>query len=421
MSEEFLLYLWKYRKLVPEKLLTSDGQPIVVLKTGEQNINAGPDFFNAQIKIGITRWAGNVEIHLKSSDWNKHKHNTDKAYDNVILHVVYENDVPIYRKNGERIPVVTIKGSFDEELYIKYRQLISNKNWIPCEKLLSAVDPFIVSQWLSRLMIERLENKYTTMAELLAINKNNIEETFYQALGRNFGFNLNSLPFEMLARSLPQRILAKHKDSLYQIEALLFGQAGLLDEELKDDYNISLRKEYFYLKKKYQLQSIEKQVWKFLRLRPSGFPTIRIAQFADLIYHSQGLFSAVMECKTMADLRKLFDVKASEYWNSHHHFGKSSAYKEKKLGSASVDLLLINTVVPFLFIYCKTKGEEKYGKRALKFLEQLKPEKNSIITHWQSIGLNADAAFQSQALLELKKNYCNNKRCLNCGIGIKIL
>jgi hypothetical protein len=299
--------------------------------------------------------------------------------------------------------------------------MMSNRQWIPCENQINNAGTFVIESWLQRMMIERLETRCESIIQTLKINKNNWEETFYQHLARNFGFNLNAVPFEMLAKSIPQKYLSKHNDNLFQIEALLFGQAGFLEKDHKDDYPQQLKKEYLFLKQKYSLHPIEAHLWKFLRLRPTGFPTIRIAQFADLISRSHALFSKVMECKNITSLRKLFQINCSGYWTDHFMFDKPAPARKKTFTDAAVDLLLINTVITFLFVYGMLKDEETIKERALSFLEKIKPENNAIIKKWKTIGLPANNAFQTQALLQLKKNYCSNKKCLQCSIGNKLL
>ena len=289
MTEDFIHFIWKYSYFDSNSLFTTKGDKIEIIKLGEHNTNAGPDFFNAKIKIGDTLWVGNVEIHINSSDWIKHKHSLDNAYNNVILHVVLKYDIDINRQNGEIIPALELK--YDINFEDRYHQLMKNKQWIPCQSYLPAVNKFDIHFWLAKIAIERLHSKSSIIEEKLARNNNNWEESYYHKLARSFGMNVNSEPFELLAMSLPLLILAKHKNNLFQIESLLFGQAGFLNEIMPNElYYVKLQKEYIFLKKKYQLKAIEKHQWKFLRLRPSNFPTIRISQFANLIYKSTSLF-----------------------------------------------------------------------------------------------------------------------------------
>jgi len=417
MTEEFLHHVWKFRLFDQLQLTTTNNEPVEIVKVGEHNLDAGPDFFNAKIKVGTTVWAGNVEVHINSSDWKKHNHQNDKAYDNIVLHVVYNADKPLYRVSGELIPTIEIKDKIDKKLYQNYLNFKSNQDWIPCEKTISTVPRLIVNSTIDRLLLERLERKSKSVKDSLALNNNNWEETFYQLLARNFGFKTNAEPFELLAKSLPSVVLAKHKTSLLQIEALLFGQAGFLNQDYSDKYVQQLQNEYSFLTKKFKLKSMDKHLWKFLRMRPHNFPTIRIAQFAYLIYNSSHLFSKIISTEKYSDLNKLMDTTVSEYWQSHFNFDKSSTKRTKQLGTDSFNNILINTVVPFLFVYGKQKDEEKYVERALKFLEQTKGEMNSIITKWKSLEIPVNTAYSTQALLQLKNEYCNHKKCLNCSIG----
>lgn len=421
MSEEFLHYLWKY-KLLKNNLITSLNENIEIINTGLHNINAGPDFLNAKVKINDTIWAGNVEIHVNASDWLQHNHQSDKAYDNVILHIVYNNNCLIQRENGEIIPQLEIKNSFDIGLYAKYQDFLMNKNWIPCERLIKKASKFTIENWLEYLLIERLERKTIEIKNLFLRNHNSWEETFYQLLAKNFGFKLNSLPFEYLAQSLPLIYLAKHKTNDFQLSALLFGQAGLLNTDFKDDYPLSLYSEYEFLKKKYNLKPITSHLWKFLRLRPANFPTIRISQFSDLIYKSTHLFSKVIESSSVADIYNLFNLKAFSYFDNHYLFDEKIVLsKPKYFGKTAADLLIINTVVPMLFFYAQEKDEIQFQQKALSFLEQINSEKNSIIQKWQSIGVQSNSSYMSQGLLELKNNYCDFKKCLDCRIGNELL
>ncbi|MCC6690076.1 MAG: DUF2851 family protein, partial [Bacteroidia bacterium] len=373
------------------------------------------------LKIGKTLWAGNVEVHLRSSDWKRHNHQLDKAYDNIILHVVYRDDEKLFRRNGEQIPTLQLEGKFDDSLFKKYLKFKAGKDWVPCASQLKSVADFTINSWLHRVLAERLECKTEVFFQSLEKNKNNWEETFYQQVARSFGFKINSIPFELLAKSIPNAVLAKHKNSLFQIEALLFGQAGLLNKQFKDTYPQYLQTEYEFLRKKYKLQPIDSHLWKFMRLRPSNFPSIRIAQFADLIHKSVHLFSKIIETSNPDNLKKLFDLKASDYWETHYTFDNKSSKKIKSLGSEGVHSIIINTIVPFLFVYGKNKGETKYTEQALMLLESIPPEKNATIANWKKFGIKSVSAYQTQALLQLKNEYCTHKRCLQCAIGVKLI
>ncbi|WP_372775455.1 DUF2851 family protein [Mangrovibacterium sp.] len=420
MNEFFLHFLWKHRLFYADSLTTTEGDTIHVLMPGNENPDAGPDFFNARIRIGETIWAGNVEIHQRSSDWLRHKHELDAAYDNVILHVVKENDLEITNSKGKRVTCVELP--YPEELEQNYSHLLKSNAWIPCAKSIHRVPPITLQIWYHALMVERLEQKTQEIRSRLEQNKNDWNETFYQFLARNFGFKTNSLPFEMLAKALPLSVLAKHKNDLFQLEALLFGAAGLLNEELVgDDYFLALRKEFSFLYKKYKLKPIEGHLWKFLRLRPVNFPTVRIAQFAMLIHQSSALFSHLIEIEKLAGIRELFQVETSAYWQTHYKFNRASKEKLKHLGDTSFFSLVINTLVPFLFVYGEYHQKQKLKDQALTFMEQIPAEKNSILTNWEQLGVGARSAFDSQALIQLKNSYCNSKKCLNCPVGMKLI
>jgi len=421
MTEAFLHHLWKYRLFNSTQLATTDGEPVEVIRPGQHNTDAGPDFFNAQVKIGTTTWAGNVEIHQKSSDWNKHQHTTDSAYNNVVLHVVYEHDEEVFTQEHIRIVTVELKGRFDPGLFNNYEDLIGSRRWIPCESHIARVDPLTISNWLERMLVERLELKSGFVLDTLSLNKNNWEETCYQQLARNFGFYTNSLPFEILARSVPIQLSGKHKDQIKQLEALLFGQAGMLKQKINDSYGAQLISEYEFLKKKYGLVPMDPGQWKFLRLRPSNFPTIRIAQLAQLIHKNSLLFSSILEKEDLKDFENLFSVGVSEYWNTHYTFDRLSPAQSKPLGESARLNILINTVVPVLFAYGRFTNEEKYKNRAIRFLEEIPPEENTVISQWKALGVTVDNSARTQSLLHLKNTYCNLKKCLFCSVGNKII
>ncbi|MCB2197575.1 MAG: DUF2851 family protein [Bacteroidetes bacterium] len=419
MKEEFLHYIWKYQLFSNSALKTTHNKSVQIIKPGMHNHDSGPDFFNAKIKIEDTIWAGNVEIHINSSDWYKHNHQDDGAYNNVVLQVVYTHDKDITRANGETIPTVEL--CFDKKLLDNYETLIQQETWIPCEHDLNKVDSFTIQNWIEKLAVERLEEKSDRIYDLLKQTNNSWEEAFYIQLARNFGFKLNAEPFEQLTKSLPLTYLAKHKDNLFQIEALLFGQAGFLDENEGDEYFQKLKQEYLYLKKKFNLKGIERHLWKFLRSRPGNFATIRIAQFAQLIHRSAALFSKVLQTENVKEFYTLFYIVPSDYWENHYQFNKESVKKSKSLGKSAIDILLINTIIPFLFVYGKAKGLIDLQNRAIEFLEAIKPEKNSIITKWSNLGIKSASAFETQALIQLKNRYCNHKKCLNCQIGNSLI
>ena len=419
MKESLLHYVWQNKLFTVHNLLTTEGEEVEVIDVGKYNTDAGPDFFNAKIKIAGTMWAGNIEIHSNSSDWNRHNHQNDKAYDNVILHIVHKFDTEIFRTDGERIPQLEL--TFPAHIEENYQQLINEKKWIPCADKIQSVPSIFIQSWKNALLTERLQKKMYLIEDLLRESNNHWEEAFYLTIARTFGFNTNSQAFESLAKSLPLSILGKNKNDLFQLEALLFGQSGLFESAIEDEYLLTLKKEYNFLRVKYQLKPINGEQWKLLRLRPDNFPHIRIAQFASLIHDSSKLFSKIIENPDVEFIKKLFNSQPSHYWNNHYIFGTKSLFRIKKLGKQSIDGILINSIVPFLYCYANYKNYDDLKDKALQMLEKIPPEKNAIILQWQSHGISSDSAYDSQALLHLKKQYCSQKDCLRCRIGLKVL
>ncbi len=420
MKEEFLHFIWENKLFQSDSLWTRDGEQVQIMSPGRHNKDAGPDFFDARIRIGKTLWAGNIEIHTKASDWNRHGHQNDPVYRNTILHVVSVADIVVYNDLGSALPALVIR--WPEWIAHNYDMLIRSHDWIACASFLYQVDPFRIRFFLNGIVIERLKAKIEAISKVLKETNDNWSETFYCMLARSFGVGANSLPFEMLARSLPQSVLAHHHNSLFQIESLLFGQAGLLGGELfADSYYLGLREEYRFLALKYGLKPIEGHLWKFMRMHPGNFPTIRIAQFAALIHNSQGLFGAVTEATNLDELRKLFSLTASDYWDSHYSFNKPSVTRKKVFGDQIFNLILINVVVPFYFMFGDYQNKLTLKDRALEILEQLPAENNRLISRWSEAGVVAANALESQALLQLQHNYCEPKRCLECTIGHKII
>lgn len=423
--EVFLHYIWKLKLFDFKALQTINEESVELVHVGTHNHDTGPDFSNARIRIGGTLWAGSVEIHKKSSDWLAHQHQKDKAYNNTILHVVYEHDQEIYRIDGTPIPTVELKHKIPDQYLQRYWELSTSKQKIPCEHRFFEVPVPLKNLWLERLVIERLEDKTLEIQNSLEQTQNNWEETFYRFLARNFGAKQNSTAFEALAKSLPLKILSKHKNNLFQLEALLLGQAGFLSEselqKTSDLHCLNLQKEYLFLSKKYQLIALKASSWQFGRMRPANFPTIRLAQFAVLIYQSTHLFSKILVEADVNNLRNMFLIHLDAYWMNHYRLGEESPKRRKSLGGGTVDLILINTIAPFLFIYGDYKGIEAYKERAVRLLQIIKPEQNSIIANWQNLGMATNSAQDTQALLQLKKKYCDPKRCLSCSIGHHIL
>jgi len=420
MKEDFIHYLWKHQLFVP-KLITTENNILEVLKPGVVNIDSGPDFFNARIRLSGTTWAGNIEIHVNSSDWFTHNHEIDPAYDNIILHVVYTDDKPVRRKNEELIPTLELKHFVEPAIYEKYYKFINSKKWIPCENQILEVDYFKRMSWYDNLLIERLTEKAAIIEEELIKTGNDLQEVFYRKLARNFGFKTNSLAFEILASKIPLKLLSKHKNELNQIEALLFGASGLLDKSFSDKYPNELLTEFSFLKEKYGIHSMDEKLWKFMRMRPSNFPTIRISQFSNLIYKSSALISRILESDKLSHVVNLLKVSASAYWTDHFRFEVKSESRKKLLGVASINLIVINTIVPYLFVYGKRSHDESLIQKAVNWLEQINSENNSITRQFSKIGIKPANAMQSQALIQLKNEYCSKKRCLECRIGHELL
>jgi hypothetical protein len=419
MKESILHYIWQQKLFTPQGLRTTDGDEVTVIDVGKLNTDGGPDFFNAKVRIANTVWAGNVEIHSQSSDWNKHNHQTDKAYDTVILHVVKKADTNIYRFDGEKIPQLELL--YPENIEQNYEALVSEKKWIPCADKIAKVPSIFIQSWKNALLAERLALKTNHIQDVLNECNQHWEEAFYISLARSFGFGTNSQAFEMLAKSLPLAILGKHKNDLFQLEALLFGQSGLLQATEADEYALKLQKEYDFFQTKYALKPIDGSLWKLLRLRPDNFPHIRIAQFAAIIHSSSKLLSKIIEQPEIAYLQTLFRCEPSLYWKTHYLFAEKSTEKSKKLGKNSMYSLLINTVIPFIFSFAERKGNEALKETALGLFEAIPSEQNSIVTGWQSLGIEIKSAYDSQAFLQLKKQYCDDKKCLRCRIGHKVL
>ena len=403
-------------------LQTTTGEPVEVIDAGLPNTNAGPDFFNAKLKIGGTLWVGNIEVHTLASDWMRHGHDKDAAYDNVILHVAETVDCEVFRANG--VPVPQLQLPCPDPVRQRYDELSHAEIYPPCYSILSSLPKLTVHSWLSALQVERFEQKARVIATRLERYNNHWEDVFFITLARNFGFGLNGDAFEAWASRLPFRAIDKHRDDLFQVEAFFFGQAGLLDEELPDadGYYRKLQKEFRYLQHKFELSvPMTATQWRFLRLRPGNFPHVRLAQLANLYYKERSLFSRIMEADTLEAVRKLLTVTTSPYWEEHFNFRKVSSSREKQVGKNAQNLIIINTVIPFLYAYGLHKADELLCERATGFLESLKAEDNHIIRHWSGAGLPVSTAADSQALLQLQKEYCDKKDCLRCRFGFEYL
>ncbi|MFC6102720.1 DUF2851 family protein [Olivibacter domesticus] len=421
IPEEVLHYIWKYRLYNTYKLRTKNEKILSVKYPGDKNRHAGPDFEHSRLIIEGIEWAGNVEIHIKSSDWYAHKHQHDPAYNNVILHVVYDHDSEIILEDGTMPETLELKTLIDHTVLNRYNEFMTARTVIPCQEHISLVEPFYISQWLERLSVERLLEKAQYVNNLLNDCQGSWEEITYILLAKNFGYRVNAIPFERLAKSLPYKLLKKYEDGIF-IEALMFGQAGMLEKQFKDDYPNELQHTYRYLQKQYHLKPIDAASWRFLRMRPLNFPTIRLAQFSAWHRQAQGLFSKIIEAKKVDELRCLFeDLPINSYWKTHYKFDVLSKKHPAKLGKNTIDSIILNTVVTILFSYGKYIGKEAYICRAVDLLEELAPEHNSIVNQYKRLGVQAKTATDSQALLQLKGSYCDKMRCLTCGIGLHIL
>ena len=423
MTEAFLHYIWQ-QQMVAKTLTTTDGQPVVVHRVGDLNRDAGPDFFNAHLSIDGVEWAGNIEVHLRTSDWNAHRHSHDKSYNNVILHVVYEHDSEIKLENGIVPPTLELKRFIHPALVANYDFLMQPmaSDGIPCAQRLPGVPAFIVGSSLDRMTVERIENKSQVVRRLLDESRGSWEQTCYWLMARYFGGKVNALPFELLAKATDQRLLARWKDNPVRIEALLMGQAGLLEGCFQDDFPRRLQADYEALQTGAGLQPIAGYLWHFFRIRPSAFPTLRISQFANLVATSSNLFSTLLEMTDVVELEKLFNCHAADYWNNHYRFDQESEKSTpKRLGRMQADLLIINAWVPLLFVYGEVRGQQQYKEQAINLLQQLPAENNAIIRQFQTVGISPANAAQSQALLQLKGNYCNKRQCLHCSIGHNII
>ena len=417
--EQLLHYVWKHKIFPLKELKTTTGQQVEVIDTGLANTDAGPDFFNAKLKLDGVLWIGNIEIHERSSDWFKHGHHADAGYNSVILHIASEIDTEISRSNGERIPQIQL--ICPEAVRTNYKELLETDSYPPCYRIIPSLLPFTAHSWMTALQMERFEQKATLLNERLKRCQGNWEDAFFITLARNFGFGLNGDAFETWAHRPPFRAVDKHRNDLFQIEAIFFGQAGILEDSDGDGYYLRLKKEYTYLQHKFGLIPMDASLWRFLRLRPANFPHIRIAQLACLYHRAYGLLSRIMETETLQGVRDILKGGTSEYWLTHYTFGGSSPSRPKTLSNTSLDLLIINTVVTFLYAYGLHKGNRVLCARAGSFLEELKAENNYITRMWEQCGMKASNAADSQALIQLKKEYCDKKKCLYCRIGYEYL
>lgn len=421
IKEDLLHYVWKTKSFDQNDLKTTDGLPISILKFGFPNAVSGPDFSNGMIKIGDLSWSGNIEMHVFSSQWFQHGHQHDDAYRNVILHVVFEHDKQIYRQNGKAIPTLELKDRIFPNVRNKYIELIQNENWIPCASVFPLWSEDKWSIYLTALMVERLEKKTIEIDHIHNYCRGDWEQVSFILLAKYLGSNVNGLPMEWLAKSIDCKLFYKNKGNLLFSDAILFGQAGMLASDFQEDYPLALKKEYKYLANKYNLSPIDVSVWKFGRIRPPNFPSIRIAQLSGIMANAGSLFHKIISAVGNHEIADLLRSETHNYWNNHYRFGKTSRFIAKHISEDQLNLILINLIAPLVFSYGKKVGDEKYQDRAIQILEEIKSEKNSIIKQWKLLGPAAKNAAESQALIQLKKTYCDHMRCLECRIGHHIL
>ncbi|MBC7828116.1 MAG: DUF2851 family protein [Chitinophagaceae bacterium] len=417
MTERLLQYIWQFQYFNKKELQLSTREPLQIIHPGQWNIHQGPDFLQSTIKIGDTKWIGNIELHVQTSDWFRHEHQHDKNYNSVILHVVWNQDTDPEKST---IPILSLEDKVPKMLLRQYEDWMMKPFFIPCEQQIGIVNSLIWTGWRQRLLIERLQRKTGMIEVCLAQSNQHWEEVFWWMLARNFGIKVNAEAFETVARSLPVNILVRHKNQIVQLEALLLGQAGLLDKQFEEKYPRMLQKEYNFYRSKYKLDMIREPV-HFLRMRPENFPTIRLAQLAMLIHRSSHLFSRITETADVSDIKMLLDVTANDYWHYHYRPGEPSAFKPKKLGDQMVNNIIINTVVPVMFAFGHVQAKTIFKEKALQWLEEISAEKNSITDRFAEAGVKSKTAFDSQSIIELKNVYCDKRRCLDCAIGNSIL
>ncbi len=422
MREDFLHYLWKYKKFDFTNAETTQGEKVLLIDSGTHNFNSGPDFFNARLKIGGQVWAGNVELHTKASDWYFHQHEKDRNYDNVILHVVWEDDVEVQRPDKSQIPALSLKNLVAKDLIKGYRELFaSSQNWINCEKSFKDVDDFTLRHWQERLYLERLEEKSILILDLLEKSGNDWEAVLFQMLAKNFGLNLNGDAFLSMAQSLDFSVVQKASQNNLQLEALLFGQLGLLEKQLNIPYFNRLKKEYSYLKHKYNLSNVGVIRPKYFRLRPDNFPNIRLSQLASLYFHHKNLFSVLIGSGSLNAIYEILNVETSIFWRKHFTFPKNHREKQKVLSTAFKDLVLINTIIPIRFCYSRARGNDEVDG-LISLIEKTPSENNRIVQNFEKLRKSCvENALHSQAMVQLKNTYCETNKCLECAIGVKLL
>lgn len=420
MKEDFLHYIWQFKKFNTVGLRTVQGEELQLINNGQYLQQSGPDFFNAQIALDGQKWAGNVEIHLKSSDWYIHHHETDPAYDNVILHVVWEHDLEVMRPDGSEIPVLELASHVDEKLVANYNSLASAKTWIYCEKELGSTDSFTLENWKERLFFERLERKAAPVAELSNSLGGDWEAVLFCFLAKNFGLNTNGEVFFRMAQSLPFHIVRKESFEFENLEALFFGRIALLDDDFEEHYPKDLQFRYRYITGKYQIKAVTLPQPEFFRHRPDNFPTIRLSQLAALYHSRRNLFDALINAPDANAIYDILNVQASAYWQNHYRFDKESPRKRKPLSKTFADLIIINTIVPLRFAYSRHLGKDP-ADELIALLRALAPEKNAIIERFNKLEVVTPSAYDTQAMLQLRNEYCGHKRCMQCAVGLELL
>ena len=414
MNEKFMYYLWQQSQLICKPIFTTNERKLSIIQCGQRNPNSGPDFLFAKIQLDHVIWVGHVEMHLKSSDWYAHNHHLDSAYKNVILHVVWEEDAPVFIPNNKQIPTIILKNYVADKMIHRYKELQESKLWIPCAGQIKKIDRFKQMAFFDRLYVERLSQKTMLFEQWLKETNNDWENVLFIALAKGFGLSINGLVFAEIARSIPFSIIRKttnHED----FEALLFGQASMLETKIDDAYIQKLQKKYSHAQKKYQLKTVREQV-KFFRMRPSGFPTIRLSQLAQIYINHKHLLRKIVEGDPKENVKNIFQIHASAYWSTHHVFGKTHSSRKKGLSKRFLDLLVINTLLPFLFCYYRSYGLHK-SEELISWAASIKAEKNSTISAFFSLGIPVSSALDSQALMQLKNQYCDQKKCLTCSFG----
>lgn len=421
MSEKLFQFIWKHQLFDTTQLFTTENQSVLILQPGIANNDAGPDFLEAKIKIDSTYWVGNIELHLKSSDWMLHEHQTDKKYSNIILHVVLDDDVQHHLLSEKYFPTLTLRNKISLDLLGRFEQLMKMGSVLPCNAYLPQVNSVQLNAWFERLLVERFEMKIESMHQVLVQNHSNWQELLYIQIAKCFGLIINQHEFEALAQSIPLKLILKHRKNLFQLEALLFGQAGFLQDYFEHSYPIQLQTEYSYLATLYQLQGMEKSRWKFLRLRPSSFPTIRIAQFVKFLFNHVDQLFDLITLNNPKLLETYFKIELNGFWQNHYTLHESSVEKIKQTGPTFFQGILLNAIIPIQFLYGKLQAEDRYCDEAFQLLQELPYEINKHTKEYKSLQFPSEHAGHSQATLQLKHRYCESRRCLDCSIGFSIL